>query len=61
MALDLKPDLITLGNILPDMMGFDVLEILTEAKLDSKIIFVSAVGQKIVVNKLLEVISKVVA
>ena len=41
MAIDLQPDLITLDNILPDMMGFDIL----------KVIIISAVGQLTVVNK----------
>ncbi len=46
MALELEPDIITLDNILPDMIGLDILRILKEEeKIGSKIIMVSAVGQ----------------
>ncbi len=55
MASQLMPDLITLDNVMPDMMGFDVLKALKASKVKSKIIFVSAVGQQTVVNKALEI------
>lgn len=51
LALDLQPDLITLDNILPDMMGFEILKVLRENGLESKVIMISAVGQQTVVNK----------
>lgn len=52
MALELKPDIITLDNILPDMIGLDILRVLKEEeKLESKIIMVSAVGQDAAVNE----------
>jgi len=52
LALELKPDLITLDNILPDMIGLDIIRILkSEEKLDSKIIMISAVGQESVVQQ----------
>ncbi len=51
LALDLQPDLITLDNILPDMMGFEILKVLKEEGLDAKVIMISAVGQQTVVNK----------
>ncbi len=51
MALDLQPDLITLDNILPDMLGLDILRTLKEEGLDSKIIMISAVGQQSVVDE----------
>lgn len=51
LALDLQPDLITLDNILPDMMGFEILKVLRENGLASKVIMISAVGQQTVVNK----------
>ncbi|WP_461538814.1 response regulator [Spongorhabdus nitratireducens] len=51
LALELQPDLITLDNILPDMMGFEILKILKEEGLESKFLLVSAVGQQTVVNK----------
>lgn len=51
LALELKPDLITLDNILPDMMGFEILKVLKEQGLESKVVMVSAVGQQTVVNK----------
>lgn len=45
MAIELQPDAITLDNILPDMLGLDVLKILREEEIDSNIVMVSAVGQ----------------
>lgn len=51
MALELDPDLITLDNILPDMMGLEILKVLKEEGVTSKVIMVSAVGQQTVVNK----------
>lgn len=54
LALELAPDLITLDNILPDMMGLEILKVLQEEKVASKVIMVSAVGQQTMVNKGIE-------
>jgi two-component system chemotaxis response regulator CheY len=54
LALELSPDLITLDNILPDMMGLEILKVLQEEKVTSKVIMVSAVGQQTMVNKGIE-------
>lgn len=52
MAMELEPDLITLDNILPDMIGIDILRVLKqEEKISSKIIMISAVGQGSVVQE----------
>ncbi len=52
MALELKPDLITLDNILPDMIGTDILKVLKqEEKLGAKVIMISAVGQESVIQE----------
>ncbi len=52
MAIDLLPDLITLDNILPDMIGTDVLRVLKEdEKILAKIIMISAVGQESVIQE----------
>lgn len=51
LAMDLEPDLITLDNILPDMIGTDILRVLKEEQLDSKIIMISAVGQDSVIQE----------
>lgn len=50
-ALSEKPDLITLDNILPDMLGLDILKVLKEEGLESKIVMVTAVGQQSVVDE----------
>ena len=50
MAFDLQPDLITLDNILPDMLGIDILKVLKEENVKSKVIMISAVGQQSVVD-----------
>lgn len=46
LALEHEPDLITLDNVLPDMLGMDIAKILKkEEGLSSKILMVSALGQ----------------
>ena len=52
LALKHKPDLITLDNILPDMIGIDILKILKQEKaIESKIVLISAVGQELIVKE----------
>ena len=51
LAFELQPDLITLDNILPDMIGTDILKVYQEEGLRSKIVMISAVGQESVVNE----------
>jgi len=58
-AMELNPDLITLDNILPDMIGIDILRvIINEEGLDSKVIMISAVGQESVVQEGLSIGAK---
>ncbi len=54
LALDLNPDLITLDNILPDMIGIEIIKVLHEEQLNSKVIMVSAVGQQTMLNRGIE-------
>lgn len=51
LAFELQPDLITLDNILPDMIGTDILKVYNKEGLKSKVIMISAVGQESVVNE----------
>jgi two-component system, chemotaxis family, chemotaxis protein CheY len=51
MAFELQPEFITLDNILPDMIGTDILKVYKDEGLRSKIIMISAVGQESVVNE----------
>ncbi len=51
MAFEFQPDIITLDNILPDMLGIDVLRLLKEEQIGSKVIMISAVGQQSVVEQ----------
>jgi two-component system, chemotaxis family, chemotaxis protein CheY len=51
LALDLMPDLITLDNILPDMLGLDILRTIKQEGCTSKVIIISAVGQQSVVDE----------
>ncbi|HSZ25322.1 MAG TPA: response regulator [Cytophagaceae bacterium] len=52
MALEYKPDLITLDNILPDMIGTDILKVLKQdEKIGSKVVMISAVGQESVIQE----------
>lgn len=50
LILDLEPDLVTLDNILPDMLGLDIIKTLKDEGSKSKILMVSAVGQQSVIN-----------
>ena len=51
-AIELDPEIITLHNILPDMMGLDVLRILKEdEELASRVIMISAIGQQSAVRE----------
>ncbi len=54
LAMGLNPDLITLDNVLPDMMGLEILRKLHEEQLSSKVVMVSVVGQQNMVNKGIE-------
>jgi two-component system chemotaxis response regulator CheY len=54
MAVDTKPDLITLDVILPDNTGLDVLKGLRQQSPDSKVVMCSAVGQEVIVNEAIE-------
>ena len=51
LAFELEPDIITLDNILPDMIGIDILKVFKEEELPSKVIMISAVGQESVINE----------
>ncbi|MDN5212718.1 response regulator [Fulvivirgaceae bacterium BMA12] len=51
LAFELNPDIITLDNILPDMIGTDILKVFKEEGLPSKVIMISAVGQDSVINE----------
>ena len=53
MAFDLLPDYITLDNILPDMIGTDILSVFKEEGLSSKVLMISAVGQQAVVEEVM--------
>jgi two-component system, chemotaxis family, chemotaxis protein CheY len=54
MALEYKPDLITLDVILPDNTGLDVLKGIKRDQPDMKVVIVSAVGQEVIVTEALE-------
>jgi two-component system, chemotaxis family, chemotaxis protein CheY len=51
MAFDLKPDIITLDNILPDMIGTDILKKYKSEGLRSRVIMISGVGQESVIQE----------
>lgn len=53
-AKDLKPDLITLDNIMPDLNGIEVLKKLKQNNLHSKIVMISSVGQDAMVNEAMQ-------
>lgn len=51
LAKEHHPDVITLDNVLPDMMGLDILKELNDLDVKSKVIMISAVGQRTMVEK----------
>jgi len=51
LAFELQPDIITLDNILPDMIGTDILRVYKEEGLPSKVVMISAVGQESVITE----------
>ena len=51
LAMELQPDVITLDNILPDMIGTDILAVYVDEGLPSKVIMISAVGQQSVIDQ----------
>lgn len=51
LALELEPDIITLDNILPDMIGLDILKVYQEEEIESQVIMISAVGQQSVIDE----------
>ena len=55
LAMDLDPDIITLDNILPDMIGTDILRVYKAEGLKSKVIMISAVGQESVIQEGMEI------
>ena len=51
LAFELQPDIITLDNILPDMIGTDILKVYKDDGLPSKVFMISAVGQDSVIDE----------
>ncbi|WKK81370.1 response regulator [Marivirga arenosa] len=51
LAFELQPDIITLDNILPDMIGTDILKVYKDEGLPSKVFMISAVGQDSVIEE----------
>ena len=51
LSLDLQPDIITMDNILPDMLGIDIIKELRKEEVMAKIIMVSAVGQESIIQE----------
>lgn len=51
LAFELQPDIITLDNILPDMIGTDILKVYKDEGLPSKVYMISAVGQDSVIDE----------
>jgi len=54
MALKSNPDVITLDNLLPDMLGTDVLKVIMESDVKSNVVVVSAVDKKSVIKEEIE-------
>jgi two-component system chemotaxis response regulator CheY len=51
LILETQPDIITLDNILPDMLGLDVLKTIKKEGITSKVVLISAVGQQSVIDE----------
>lgn len=46
MAINMNPDFITLDNVLPDMLGLDILKVIKEEDLKADVLIISAIGQQ---------------
>lgn len=53
LTADLHPDIITLDNILPDMLGLDAIVKIREFSSDIKVLMISPMGQKNMVREAL--------
>ena len=51
LALELQPEIITMDNILPDMLGVDIIKELRKEEIEAKIIMISAVGQDSIIEE----------
>ncbi|MFY0600998.1 MAG: response regulator [Cyclobacteriaceae bacterium] len=49
--IELKPDIITLDNILPDLTGIDILKIMKQESIFINTIMISAVGQRSAIDE----------
>lgn len=58
LALELLPDIVTLDNILPDMIGTDILKVYQEEEIPSQVVMISAVGQDSVIQEGMELGAK---
>lgn len=58
LALELLPDVVTLDNILPDMIGTDILKVYKEEEIPSQVVMISAVGQDSVIQEGIELGAK---
>ena len=54
MAEQLRPDIVTLDNVLPDMNGIEVLKTLRQLIPEARIVMVSAVAQQSVITEEME-------
>lgn len=53
MAFELQPDIITLDNILPDIIGTDILKLYKKEGLSSAVIMISSVSQEAVIQEVM--------
>jgi len=53
-ADELKPDLITLDNIMPDINGLEVLKKIKQNGLKAKIVMISSVGQDAILREAMQ-------
>lgn len=54
LALELKPDIITLDTVLPDIIGTKVLKEMRSKGVESKVIFISAAGSNALIEEAME-------
>ena len=54
LALELKPDIITLDTVLPDITGIEVLRVIKTKGITAKTIFISAAGSHFLIEEALE-------
>ena len=54
MAIELEPEVITVDNMLPDMIGIDVIKEIIKEQIDCKILMISSLSDDMIIKEALK-------